>query len=93
MNQTTRKLLASTGAAALLATTVMAGAAATAVAQDEVEFDFYSRQHLDPGKSFIEGVVADYMAANPGVTIPNPGNLSSMMTRSPSSSTPSSRLV
>ena len=69
MNQTTRKLLASTGAAALLATTVMAGAAATAVAQDEVEFDFYSLQHLDPGKSFIEGVVADYMAANPGVTV------------------------
>ncbi len=69
MNHISRKLLATTGASALLASTVLAGAAATAVAQDEVEFDFYSLQHLDPGKSFIEGVVADYMAANPGVTV------------------------
>ncbi|MEX1296547.1 MAG: extracellular solute-binding protein [Candidatus Limnocylindrales bacterium] len=69
MNHISRKLLASTGASALLASTVLAGAAATAVAQDEVEFDVYTLMHLDPGKSFIEGVAADYMAANPGVTV------------------------
>lgn len=54
------------GAGAILVS-ALGGAA---LAQDEaVEFDLYDLHHLDPGKSFIEGVVADYMEANPNVQI------------------------
>jgi raffinose/stachyose/melibiose transport system substrate-binding protein len=69
VNQTSKKLLATSGAAILLTTTALAGGAAAVFAQDEVEFDFYTLLHLDPGKTFIEGVVADYVAENPGVKI------------------------
>ncbi|MGD8683536.1 MAG: hypothetical protein PVG27_06295, partial [Chloroflexota bacterium] len=69
MKQTSKKLLATSGAAILLATTALAGGTAAVFAQDEVEFDFYTLLHLDPGKTFIERVVADYVAENPGVKI------------------------
>lgn len=70
MNRTPRKWFAASGTAMLLASAVLAGGAASALAQDEVvEFDLYDLHHLDPGKTFIEGVVADYMAEHPGVQI------------------------
>ncbi len=69
MNHISRKLLATTGASVLLASTMLAGAAATAVAQDEVEFDLYDLHHLDPGLTFIQDMAAAYMAEHPNVQI------------------------
>ncbi len=69
MNHTSRKLLATSAAAMLLATTALAGGAGAALAQDQVEFDLYDNHHQDPGKAFIQQMVDDYMAANPDVKI------------------------
>jgi len=59
-----------TGALAMAAA-IMAAAVGTggALAQDQVEFDFYDNHHIDPGQAFIKQMVADYMADHPNVKI------------------------
>jgi raffinose/stachyose/melibiose transport system substrate-binding protein len=59
-----------TGALALT-TVFLAGALGmgAAVAQDQVEFDVYDNHHLDPGLTYIQGVVNQYMEEHPNVKI------------------------
>lgn len=58
------------GALAMAAAMVIAAmGTGGAVAQDQVEFDFYDLHHQGEGKTFIETAVADYMAAHPEVKI------------------------
>ncbi len=70
MNRTPRKWFAASGAALLLATAALTGGSAATFAQDQaVEFDLYDLHNLDPGKTFLENTVNDYMAAHPNVKI------------------------
>jgi raffinose/stachyose/melibiose transport system substrate-binding protein len=54
-----------------MATVLLAGAVGTgsAVAQDQVEFDVYDNHHLDPGLTYIQNVVNQYMEEHPDVKI------------------------